>query len=210
MPILQGDLIQLTFVGRWQQQVIMLTTHYKCRTPPDGSMTTGLALSNLIDFVDPAGANSLGDVYIKCLPENYTLREIWAQKIYPAREVKIQRPVSYAGLWATADAETGNVDAVVTLRTTKAGRSQVGNKHIGPMPADGYTSGLISAAMVIAMTTLAEGLILSLSPATAGVYDPCIYHRGGDGAAAKSDLVASYAVQTTARVMRRRTVGLGI
>lgn len=210
MPVNQGDLIQLTFVSRWNAQIIMLTTHYKCRTPASGSQSTAITLQGLIDYVDPAGANSLGDVYLKCLPENVILREMWAQKIYPAREVKQSKAVSYTGLWPTAEANTGNIDAVITLRTDKAGRSQVGNKHIGPMPQDAYTSGQISGAMILAMETLGEGLVNALNTPASGQYDPVIFHRNGDGAAAKSDLIGSYVIQTTARVMRRRTVGLGI
>lgn len=210
MPINQGDLVQLTFVSRWNAQVIMLTTHYKCRTPPSGSQSTGQTLQGLIDYVDPAGANSLGDVYLKCLPENLILREIWAQKIYPTREVKQSKAVSYTGLWPTAEASTGNIGAVITLRTDKAGRSQVGNKHIGPLPQDAYTNGQISGAAIIAMEVLGEALVNALNTAGSGQYDPAIYHRAGDGAAQKSDLIASFVIQTTARVMRRRTVGLGI
>ena len=210
MPVNQGDLIQLTFVSRWQAQVIMLTTHYKCRTPPSSSQSTGVTLNGIIDYVDPAGANSLGDVYLKCLPENVTMREIWAQKIYPARGVKRSKATSYTGLWPTADATTGNIDAVITLRTDKAGRSQVGNKHIGPLGSDAYTNGLVSASLQLAMETLGEGLVNALNTPSNGQYDPCIYHRNGDGAAAKSDLVSSYVIQTTVRTIRRRTVGLGI
>lgn len=210
VPINQGDLIQLTFVSRWNAQVIMLTTHYKCRTPPTGSMPTSQALQGLIDYVDPADANSLGSMYLGCLPENLTLREIWAQKIYPTREVKQSKAVSYTGNWPTAEASTGNIGGVITLRTDKAGRSQVGNKHIGPLPQDAYSNGQISGAAILALDALGEALVGPLNTVNTGQYDAVIYHRSGDGAAQKSDLIGTYVVQTTARVMRRRTVGLGI
>lgn len=210
MPINQGDLVQLTFVGRWEQQVIMLTHFLKCRTPPTGSQPTSAALQDLITKVAPANIGELGSCYLDCLPDNYTLRIITAQKIYPAREVLQSQAMSIVGTWPTAEALTGNNAGVITLRTDKAGRSQVSNKHIGPLPSDAMAIGNVTGAWNIKANVLGEALINPISPVAPVAYDPIIYHKNGDGAVQKSDLIASYALQTTVRVMRRRTVGLGI
>jgi len=210
MPISQGDLIQLTFVSRWQGQQIMLTHHYKCRTPPSGGVTTATALQAMIDAVSPLIADTLGTAYLDCLPENVVVREVSAQKIYPAREVRQSQAFSSAGTSEGTVADTGNIDGIITLRTDKAGRSQVSNKHIGPLPGNGFANGLVGPTQQVDMETLAQMLIAPLTAAGGGTYDPCIYHRAGDGAAQKSDLITSFKLQDTVRVMRRRTVGLGI
>lgn len=210
MPILQGDLIQITLLGYWNQQAIMLTHHLKVRTPPSGGQTTSQALQSLLTAIAGETPGTLARTYLECLPDNYTMRIRSAQKIYPTREVMQSQSDALVGLWESGTALTGQLAGVITLRTEKAGRSQVSNKHIGPAPDDGILNGQTTAAWRVPLDNLANALETAITAANGAIYDPCIYHRGGDGAAAKSDLITSYVLQPTARVMRRRTVGLGI
>lgn len=114
------------------------------------------------------------------------------------------------GRWEGEDATTGNVAAVLTIRTQKAGRNQVSNKHIGPLPSDGYDIGRVSPTLLTPLEILADNLRTALGTPDGGIYQPVIYHKSGGGPGDNVDVLHSAVVQQQIRTMSRRTVGRGI
>jgi len=149
-------------------------------------------------------------MYLACLPSQYELDSIRGQIIAPNRRVYSETLRGVPGTHLDT-LETANLASVITLRTAFAGRNQVGNKHIGPIPSSGavMTLGELTGAYKTLLTTLAGALMASIVPAgIAAVARPCIYHPDG-AVPPNTDWVESAIVGETVRVMRRRTVRLG-
>jgi len=143
-----GDLFLATAGGSYAGQRIMFTHNYRLEAVDPG-VSTGLATATLNKGVrgDVTGDDLLETSYLLCLPQNYSLLYWRTQLIEPQRYVGIDFARDVTGL-IEEDAVTGNVAGVVTLRTDKAGRNQVSNKHIGPVPTSGANleSGTLKAA----------------------------------------------------------------
>lgn len=204
-----GDIYRVAAVGVYAGQQIMLTHHYAI-TQLTGPGTDATIRTMILDTIrgGVGGGNTLEGPYLACLPPQYDLSYWVAQKIAPTRlryEVYARNtPGTHAN-----DTETGNQAAVITLETEAAGRNQVCNKHIGPIPQDPVTqdNGLVTAAYAATLDNLRTALLAGLVSVGLGVtLEPCIYHRANPNT--PSYLETGY-VQTTLRVMRRRTVGFG-
>lgn len=102
-----------------------------------------------------------------------------------------------------------NVAAVITLKTDKAGRDQVANKHLGAVPLGFYVAGILTEDAINVYDNVAASLTNTI-PVSNGADEfdliPVIYHRSG---LTTSDTITQRQVNNTVRVMRRRTVGLG-
>lgn len=207
---LVGDILQVTFRGRYEQQRIMLVHHYRLDAvnPFTDAQNVQLALADKVR-AGAGGGNIIEGSYLACLPPQYTLEKIRTQTIALQRlvmtEVARNVPGTHGG-----DTETGNQAAVVTLRTALAGRSQVSNKHIGPIPQDVTVqdNGLVTVAYKALLTTLASNLAVQFADAgTGATFTPVIFHKTGTGP--NYSVIERWLAQETLRVMRRRTVGLG-
>lgn len=207
---LVGDILQLTFLGRYAGQRIMLTHHYRLDAVT-AFTDASLVQLGLLDEVraGAGGGNVIEGSYLACLPAQYTLEKIRAQTIALQRLVPTEVARNVNGTHGD-DTETGNQAVVITLRTAVAGRSQVSNKHIGPIPqaVTVQDDGLLTVAYKTLATTLASNLNVQINNvATGAVFSPVIYHRTGDGP--NYSKILSYLTQPNIRVMRRRTVGVG-
>lgn len=206
-----GDMFLLTANGVYAQQRIMLTHNYRL-IAIDPGITVELATSTLIKGVRAgAGGSDLWETkYLAALPPQYTLDNWQAQLIEPQRFVPVNFTRNVAGTHA-GDTETGNQAAVITLRTEKSGRNQVSNKHIGPIPQDVAVQddGLVTAAYKTILGTLATALLANYQDAATGaIFQPVINHHTSP--VVTYDPLKTYVLGSTLRVMRRRTVGLGI
>jgi len=203
-----NDIYQLTFSGRCFGQRIMLTHHYIVEETPAG-LQVAQACSELIDGVRAgAGGDDLIDSdYRACLPPQYTLEHIVAQSVLP----RYRRAVYVSGSIGAhaADTETANQAAVITLQSDFAGRDQVSNKHIGPIPQDVTVQdeGNLTVAYKTLLDTLMVGLLSAVTQIGGTlVFKPVIFHSTG---VVNHDILSAGYVQETIRVMRRRTVGQG-
>jgi len=208
MSVAIGDVFLLTLEGDCNDQKIMLTHTYEV-TALTGSTDEGVVSEDLAERVSTAGADILETPYLNCMASNYTLLGIHAQKIWPERYRRYTLPRSVAGNIANP-ALTSNVNAVISLHTTLAGRSQVSNKHVGPAPATAgwFTSGEITVGYKAVLDVLRTALLNAVGAAGWYTMTPCIFHRAD--VIPKSDYLSAGSVMNTVRVMRRRTVGVGI
>lgn len=208
MPLAMNDIVMLAFRGTCSNQRILFTQFYRVSQPASGSITVVQDLQGIAAAQDGTSDQPLLYNYIGCMANTYTCNAVRAQRVYPTRSVAVDVARSLAGA-NTQAAEATNLAAVITLRTAKAGRSQVSNKHIGPLPNGSYTLGNISTSYQTDLGDLGNSIIAPLVTAGFSTLTPIIYHKNGDGPAAKYDDMISMVVQTTARTERRRTLRIG-
>jgi len=202
-----GQVYQVTFVGTRCLQRIMNTFHYVVENVAVGGNTVEQVYDILVAHFEDAG--SLIELFLNCCPTNYTLEEMWVQAVGPTqRYVKRVEAEGASGEFGFT-AETANVSAVITRTTEKSGRSQVSALHI-PIGADAnwLTNGLLDATLLTPLLALAADIPTQIGTVPATTLDPVIYH--GPVPAAVPDDIITATPRQTARVMRRRTVGVGI
>jgi len=212
MPFAEvGNIYQVTFKGTYNAQRILLVHTYRVAAV-DALVTDEQAATVIINGVrDGAGGGDLIETkYLACLPAEYELESIRAQQIAPNRFVYHEQLRNTPGTHAEVG-ETGNLAGVITLRTERAGRDQVSNRHIGPIPSTGTVQvlGELTGAYKTLLSTLATALLQSWSFITPDItFNPVIYHKS-DAVPPLFDKLTTAIIGDTVRTMRRRTVRLG-
>ena len=200
-----NSIIEGTLVGELHSQTIMSVFHYKVFTPS----STTLVTDEIADFLDAwtiGGGGSFYSDYLACLPENYIASFATAQAIHPTRYIRTRINKTGAGL--RPEARQANLQASITTQTILAGRPYVGGKRL-PISSDDSDGGVITGSLKTALDNFTVDMLVNVTVAIGGgVYEPCIYHRPPSTLAA-SPITRAFA-QTSTRVLRRRTVGLGI
>lgn len=205
--LLDQDIVQVNWFGScFGQRIILDTTYLVLGNFPVGDSFFQDA-QRIVNLVTAGGAIDVQTAYLAALPPQYSLEEIRVQKINGVRSAYFSNGfVATVGTNANA-ATVANDAACITLRTQKAGRNQVANKHIGPAPDAVSAAGLLVNAYKTVLTALGGKLVISGIPVGSGsIIAPTIYHR----AAGTNDLVQQFLIGQQSRVQRRRTVGVGI
>lgn len=208
MSVLANDVFMVTAFGSCFGQRIMLTHHYAA-TGVAGAPTDSDALDALLTRVSGGGDDLYETLYRACLPPEYTLDFWQVQKITSVRTSYKKESRAVVGTHANST-ETANQQAVMTFRTLLAGRSQVSNHKIGPLPQDVSVqdNGLVTAAYKAKLNALAAAMLgTTIILAGSVTLKPCILHPAPVGS---YTLLAYYQVGDVVSVMRRRTVGRGI
>lgn len=210
MPELNvGDIALVTAKGTLAGQTILNTFTYRCiDIGIDFGIEANVAMDDLVDAIvdpDPGLHTRLLDV----MPSNYTLNYWTAQIIAPVRVYRFTGDTLDSAGASGSAASTANLASVITRRGAFANRRNQGSLHV-PYPdlLTETTPGLISAAFLTDLNLLAANMLLTkTTPVHGCVFKPVLYNPGATPA--YSDLVAAFA-QDTIRVMRRRTVRVGI
>lgn len=206
MAITANALVQVSLIGTCFGQRIILTHVYKNQlaSPVLNDYTTDL--NEILDQVGVGGVDDLVTPYLALMPQQYTLQRIRAQAIKPVRSVAIERNI-VAGSGTHPDAATvANDAAVLTFRTQLAGRNQVSNKHIGPVPDGVSDQGLIIPAYRTLMGTLGTRMLSPVVPVGWASSLLAVVPHIASGTGTE---MYSFIAQDTSRVMRRRTVRVG-
>lgn len=201
-----GSVVNVQYTGRLFQQTVINGFTYVVGVA-DPTTTVLDELQGIVDYFQSAGVGDPRLAYLGCLPENVFVNRVSAQQIYPIRSRIVAAFVDYQG---TRDpAVTANQASVVTYQTNFGGRDQISSNHF-PLSAADCSSANISAALKSNLDLFAEiRRTFFTIPTTQTSMNPCIYHRSPN-ANPKTHEITSHVVQDTARVMRRRTVGVGI
>jgi len=129
-----------------------------------------------------------------------------AQRVYPNRTIAMAHTASWSGV-APGDSAPANVSAVITKRTTVAGRMGTGSVHLCAVPISWIVESQIVnmapfvafAASLLPMHTVSS-VQLNLDPGLFNpTHPPSFFGKLFDAVA-----------NPEARTMRRRTVGRGI
>jgi len=155
-----------------------------------------------------AGATQIRPKYVACCPSNWLMDAMWYQIISPLRYHKFAQGVAASGGFGSV-ANTPNVQGSITRIGEFAGRKYVGGIRV-PIGTDDVScnNGVLTANQKSALQGLADAMKLNVI--TSGVTMTVIPQVGLPAAGgASADLYNAF-VQDTVRVIRRRTVGLGI
>lgn len=200
-----GQVVQVTVVGRYLGQTTMNTYPHVVTAIAGGpvTMTAGLtALNTAIAAVD-----KLYNKQRKCCPQNWVHVESWLQVVFPTRLRKLSFAIDLPGVFTEFDGLTPNLQASIERFSEEAGRREQGAVRI-PIGTDntciedgsitpGLKTELALLAVQMAATTVAGGV----------TYVPVVGLGSPPSASLK---VFGTNVKDTVRVIRRRTLGLGI
>jgi len=202
-----GDIVAVSFLGTINAQRTVTTLHFRA-ADASGTATSTL-MQNLITLIRAGGGggDTLETTFLNCCAQNFTLNSIRAQKLSTVRaKFESQNRASPGNV--AVDCDITNISGVLTKQGALANRRNIGSVHMPAVP-NGYASaGDVSGTYLTLLNAMAAKLTDVQTVAADTVnYFPVIFNRTTP---ADSPFISSAFAQTTMRVMRRRTVGLGI
>jgi hypothetical protein len=215
MAIEDGNIVQVRFKGVCFLQEILLIQTYRCvgNFPGPSSYTTDL--TTIINSINTAGAYDIVTSYMLCLPPQYSLTDVIAQVIYPTRSVAIDVISVTPGTNANAATAANDSSSLIfqtqkaTPKKLKSGHGQTSVRKIGPIGDGMRTGGNLTILAKAALVNLGNKLLASLTYPVGGptvaTLVPTIFHRKDN----TYDDLSNFYIGDTARVHRRRTVGIG-
>lgn len=207
MALPANSVIECAFVGRLSGQRVLNLFHYRVLTPAPTTVTPAAELDQLLAILADPGVGSIKGFYLAAVPNNYTLEQITVQGIRPIRLRRQFTPINEAGFGGTAT--TPNVQASITAVTNFGGRDQVGGQRVPASPTNA-TGGNWTGPYVSTLGNLASAWKQDVDNVGLGSkYRRVIFHRKQQGVNEWTDIQDMFP-QPTSRVIRRRTVGVGI
>jgi len=205
-----GAILQVKNVGNSQGETVMNVWHYLLSTQTAGSLDGDTIVDAARLFLQPAAGNNLLVLLRAMSNENCNWQGVHYQWIFPTRySPTVHAQGSGAGT-VQGPAMPTNVAGVVQCETTIAIRGGQGRKHFTGLSDQDITANTMTGVWQLnveeVMSLMSVGIPLTGIGANSFLL-PCIYHRTLPSA---SQVWSVFRVKTTARVMRRRTAGLGI
>lgn len=201
-----GDIFTVIFKGTIAGQTILSTFAYKVLTL-DGNPTVASIYDGMHTALDTA-VGGLRDRFLDLCPDNYFSVSSIFQKVATIRVASKTFETVLPGNYGFT-AATANLAGVITRRGEFANRRNVSSLHVPyPDQETGLTGGLVTTnwrTVASALETAMKAPI-TLAP-SATTMQPVIYNRLGSPN--NAPIVTTVSNQQL-RVMRRRTVGLGI
>lgn len=204
-----ADIVQIKVNGTLFGQQIITSFHYQVVIPSTQSDT--VTACTILAGSWSAGAVSPFLAFMACCSPQYECDTITAQRIAPIRYRAGRTVMGLPGTNAN-DTTTTNQAAVVTKATTLSGRAEVGSWHIPGLAQANIVDGSLSVAFKVLASTFASKTLNTFTDLVDGtlVIKPVLYHYRKPPLLPVAPLQLFTAfVQPTARVMRRRTVGVG-
>lgn len=199
-----GDKILVSYVGEMFGQRLLSTFWYQVNTLVGAPNTTTFA-NALHTFLNAAGG--MREKFLACCPPQYNLVATWVQTIEPTRVVKSIYLEAQVGTYAQ-DANTANLAGVISRRGGLANRKNQSSLHVPMANLDpDMSGGTLSAGQLAALEDLSAVVILQAPLSGVGTAFPII--RNGTGIGDVSPILFA-APQDSVRVMRRRTLRVGI
>lgn len=204
-----GEIWELRLHGSLAGQSIITVQHLRVSaiTPP----VTNTALNIALQAYTKA-AGGFGFTALPALPDSWSGLSVQSQRVFPLTERSANSSSTWNVVGAAPGADTANVAQVVTRRTERAGRSEVSTGHLPcPTTADAIIAGELTVAQKALLTQWLGAQYTTVTLLAGSVsLEPVIWHRGIPPEGRFYSIITSAVIQPTVRVMRRRTVGLGI
>lgn len=212
-----NSVCQLTIRSTLFSQTVMNIFHYRLDLA-GGVVAAGSAF--LSDFNDALQAGGgMFETYINCMPAQVTNIVADLQWVDPDRFVKRTFVVNPLGGFSHVPT-TANLASVLELRANIADKRSIGSKHLPGLGGTAVAGGIVQAALLAQIEEFADQCPLSV-PVGVRTMRPIIFGRARPSYTNRHGVVipaipksyrevASYVIHNTARVMRRRTVGVGI
>jgi len=210
MPLGVNDVVHIVYKGTLFSQQVMTNLTYRVSATTSTDTIAGDQLSIATEF-----SNALNDLVIKLralTTADYTLNDVSCQRILPVRMTITE--VNTGGLAGqrAGTCDTANIAAVFTRKTTFAGRKQRSTLHMYGMSNSDIAAGVLSAGYQTDLISFAsetkDTQIVTNGVAQTITLVPVIVHR--PLGPTNFDDIVDFDINTLARTMRRRTVGLGI
>lgn len=215
-----NDVVEYRLSGLLFGQYVENVLHYICTTAGTGSVSVSQDLTDLMAADDGNGVTSVCNTWRLVLPLPLTINALQMQVVQPLRTIAKSLVMANVVVGRTA-ATTANLSAVVQKGTDLAGRSQIGSVHIPGLATLDQDDGELTVAYITALANFKNNLILPIvAPGTNLTIKPVIYsppikaqpdHVPPIPARAyRTSLITRAQVLDGVRVMRRRTVRVGI
>lgn len=202
-PVSAGSIISYTIRGVLNNQEVMSVFHYKM---------IGAAAPDITLLMDGVNAvlGAAGSLYARWIDYvNNALVSVKTriQVIYPVRYAYFEYTQALTVGQGAGLAAPQNVSAAITRRGVDAGRGNIGTIHMPGVNANDIGSGNIVGGAIAKLTLIGSESNVTRASGVAGVdILPILYKRSAPGASVPP---VSFIVQSSSRVERRRTVGLG-
>lgn len=202
-----NDIAQVTMIGKHAGQYVLSVFHYQYEGPAVGAdqyQAVLAALSN--DFYQRVWLAAGG--MRSCVAPQYYLQRIRTQIVHTIRGYYVDQMVDSIGNAAGEPALPPNDSVCVSIFGEKVGRGRTGSKHFPAVPADWILSGTIDPDRIGTYVSAAQKFQLVLLGADpAQNFRPVIWNPRMP---LERNRVRGIRVEETSRIMRRRTVGVGI
>lgn len=206
-----GDLFRVTLRGSLFGQTILNTFWYRLANNPTNQTlwTCAIDLAHQINVLD-----GVEDTMLDCLTADYHLKERRINFVhsgntgYPYYSELVDTPGTFAG---TGSCKNPNVAMSIERRavgTPTLPRTGIGRVQLAGMDEGQISAGIFSTAYLTAGQAFADTLPIILTGTDGEVFVPCLVSLI-PGGFVPHDVFAAFPKET-ARVMRRRTVGVGV
>lgn len=201
-PLPANSIVQVTIQSRMNNQTLLNVLTYQ--TGSVASVSYATTLDDLLTQLKAAG--SLIPAMGLCLNANCTITQLWAQPVYPDRLAPIFQSSGINGDQDSGYALPQNQALVIEKIGDPATRWGRGSFHLGGLDGQAISVGTINPAQDTLMRALADQLRTVMTGGVVSFF-PCLWSPKVPTRITRWN---RYKVQQTARVMRRRTVGVGI
>lgn len=206
IAMVSGSIVEATSLARYQGQEIRTVLHYQWL-----GATTGDAEPELVNLNTQliAAGTGLFDWIIQLQNDLVLYYQTRVQIIYPQRKVYLSIPFVATGARPTTNGLPANSNAVVTKRVNIVGRGRSGSIHITGLNAADALDGRIQPGALALLQDIANhvGDKYQGVPAIPDMWQPVTFSASQP---ATPGPVFGGIAEPQARVMRRRTVGVGI
>jgi len=198
-----GAILQVTLDFTVNGQLNMALFHYVFQTGT--AIADGKAAA--LDFISKIEvADELVPRFLDCISDEVLDLKVRAQWIWPARFRFVPSPTPPAAGGSLNAPLPSNVAAAITKYAETADRHGLGTLHIGGVPVTFVQDSLITVGGLIAYDALGDKMSSVYVLTTGQAMAPVLYRRGNP---ALSPVIIEANPQSTSRVSRRRTVGVG-
>lgn len=203
-----GNVVQVVFFTTVNAQQCLNVLHYHVKEA-SGVKPYFEQLDAIMTAVGDTGAATIGKALMESMSEDARMVWIQAQCVGPDRRPFARQAIGMDGT-IVEPCNAQNLSAVITKQVEVPGRGASGSFHVPGLPVTAYAFGDLDAVYVNKLLTLAERINTTVT-AIAGelVIEPVTYQKSAEGPGTFNRIINAFP-QTTLRVMRRRTVGLGI
>lgn len=199
-----GSILEQRFVGQHNGQTVMSVLHYKFTS--GSAITDGRAAAVNINALTQAATGFYFQWIGVCSQELLDVR-IVSQWITPARYTAVVTIPAIVQGGVAAPAFPQNVSIAITKTADQASRHARGTLHMPAVPIPYVDAGMINGAGEIAYAACRNEMFETIVLGTGQTMTPVIFNRANPDL---SIINTGGIIQDTARVMRRRTVRVGI
>lgn len=214
LPLCQdGDVVQIHFEGLHDGQRILSTFTYSVEEIPATPVSYSEVYQSIYDAVYTA-IGSLWSFFRQCCTQDYGLRNVRVQTIFPTRIPYIRFPVIDSGTIMEASLPP-NCAVSITRRGGVIGPQGAGRLQMPAVPVAAINSGVLAGGGYQAnYEALGVELLNPITAVTAEgnvVLAPVLFNPAQDDPPKPASIkyLFDYDLQTTSRTQRTRTVGQG-